>query len=232
MGPAKLQFPCHLYFLGPNKLSKYSLVSKKSGCFVQPPTTNRAGQPHQAKRLVHSPQQHAWLVFFQTQSGASTRSVGGTENGRAAAAAGKETDSEGWSYTLITDTAGSDKASWYLPGTELCCAGLAGPALSSASTLHHLLLVSLLQQLYQSTKALQERAADSCSTSGCGVNCQSYWLTEQMFTRLLSVSQLYGTVLAERPINEPEPALDRTQSRATQAASCHPSVSPVWHAFT
>eukprot|EP00878_Enallax_costatus_P005037 GHUV01005297.1.p1 GENE.GHUV01005297.1~~GHUV01005297.1.p1 ORF type:complete len:1446 (+),score=421.24 GHUV01005297.1:301-4638(+) len=117
MGPAKLQFPCHLYYLGANKLSKYSLASKKSGCFVQLPPTNKAGQHHQAKHLVHSSKQHAWLVFFQSQSGPSGRnSVGGTEKGRAAAAVGKETDSDGWSFTLVTDTAGSDKASWVLPG--------------------------------------------------------------------------------------------------------------------
>ena len=125
MGPAKLQFPCHLYYLSPGKLSKYSLASKKSGCFVELPPADKSGQPHQARHLVHSAKQHAWLVFFQSQSGAGLgsrvrSSRTGTAAGAAAGVSGTD-DDEGWHFTLVTDAvdnraSAAGQATWFLPG--------------------------------------------------------------------------------------------------------------------
>ncbi|KAF6258699.1 hypothetical protein COO60DRAFT_1088483 [Scenedesmus sp. NREL 46B-D3] len=108
MGPAKLQFPCHLYYLSPGKLSKYALASKKSGCFVDLPPTDKAGRAHVAKQLVHSTKQHAWLVFFEP-TGSSSR--GGSSSGSGRSAAG------GWQFTLVQGAAAAARqASWFLPG--------------------------------------------------------------------------------------------------------------------
>lgn len=109
LGTASLQFPCHLYYLSPGKLSKYSLASKRAGCFVSLPPIDTAGAPHEAKQLVHSPKQHAWLVFFER------RPVVGPE-GSAAAAAGDGGSSH---FTLVQDAAAAGQATWFLPG--VCC---------------------------------------------------------------------------------------------------------------
>lgn len=124
MGTATLQFPCHLYFLSPGKLSKYSLASKKAGCFVSLPPVHTSGTPHEPKQLVHSPKQHAWLVFFET---AHSAVPGNTAAAAAAAAGDTGVGSSGSSggrgsshFTLVQDAAAAGQATWFLPGGCLC----------------------------------------------------------------------------------------------------------------
>jgi hypothetical protein len=112
MGPAKLQFPCHLYYLSPGKLSKYALASKRSGCFVDLPPADKAGRAHVAQHLVHSSRQHAWLVFFEStgSSSSSSRGRGGSSSSSA---------DGGWHFTLVQDAAAAGQASWFLPGEHI-----------------------------------------------------------------------------------------------------------------
>jgi uncharacterized membrane protein YgcG len=112
MGPAKLQFPCHLYYLSPGKLSKYALASKKSGCFVDLPPADKAGCAHVAKHLVHSSKQHAWLVFFESTGSSSSSS---SSRGRGGSSSSRSGDG-GWHFTLVQDAAAAGQASWFLPG--------------------------------------------------------------------------------------------------------------------
>ncbi|WIA34203.1 hypothetical protein OEZ86_012559 [Tetradesmus obliquus] len=111
MGPARLQFPCHLYFLSPGKLSKYALASKKSGCFLDLPPADKAGRPHSAQQLVHSAKQHAWLVFFESTSSSSS-----STRGKGGGSSGSSSSGGGWHFTLVTDAAAAGQASWFLPG--------------------------------------------------------------------------------------------------------------------
>jgi hypothetical protein len=112
LGPAKLQFPCHLYYLSPGKLSKYSLAAKRSGVFAELPTAAApdavSKTSREAKQLVHSAKQHAWLVFFETVGGAVTAGV--TDGSRAV--------SDSWLWTMVTDSAAAaaGEGRWYLPG--------------------------------------------------------------------------------------------------------------------
>ena len=82
----RLQFPCHLYFLSGGRLCKYALASKAAGGVVAdlPATSapgagaaeggSRAtesskacpGRPLEARYLVHSAKQRAWLAFFES----------------------------------------------------------------------------------------------------------------------------------------------------------------------
>jgi hypothetical protein len=118
LGSARLQFPCHLYYLSPGKLSKYSLASKCSGCFVALPPRDSSGAPHEARQLVHSPKQHAWLVFFERRAssaaGAASSSAGGGSS---------SSSSSGSHFTLVQDAAAANQATWFLPG-ELAGSGV------------------------------------------------------------------------------------------------------------
>jgi hypothetical protein len=113
MGPAKLQFPCHLYYLSPGKLSKYALASKKSGCFVDLPPADTAGRAHVAKHLVHSSKQHAWLVFFESTGSSSSSSSRGKGGGSSSSSSSSD---GGWHFTLVQDAAAAGQASWFVPG--------------------------------------------------------------------------------------------------------------------
>jgi hypothetical protein len=126
LGTATLHFPCHLYYLSPGKLSKYSLASKQAGCFVSLPPIDGSGTPHEAKQLVHSPKQHAWLVFFESRTAvgpAAGAAGGGGAGSRAASPAVSEPGGRGGSsgaggchFTLVQDAAAAAQATWFLPG--------------------------------------------------------------------------------------------------------------------
>jgi hypothetical protein len=122
LGTATLQFPCHLYFLSPGKLSKYSLASKKTGCFVSLPPIDSSGAPHEAKQLVHSPKQHAWLVFFETRPSVAPAAAGGASRAASptmSVGVGSSSGSGGSGschFTLVHDAAAAGQATWFLPG--------------------------------------------------------------------------------------------------------------------
>eukprot|EP00775_Hariotina_reticulata_P010067 gene10067-10222_t len=94
-------------------LSKYSLASKRSGVFAELPTAAGpdAGSKssREAKQLVHSAKQHAWLVFLEVTGGAL-----------AAADSGSKGASSSWLWTLVTDSAAAaaGEGRWYLPGSS------------------------------------------------------------------------------------------------------------------
>lgn len=129
LGTATLHFPCHLYFLSPGKLSKYSLASKQAGCFVSLPPIDGSGSPHEAKQLVHSPKQHAWLVFFEHRAavGPAAAAAAGGAASRAASPAVSEPGGRGdgsggaggCHFTLVHDAAAAAQATWFLPGGVL-----------------------------------------------------------------------------------------------------------------
>lgn len=117
LGTATLQFPCHLYFLSPGKLSKYSLASKKSGCFVSLPPVDSSGAAHEAKQLVHSPKQHAWLVFFEARASAVAPAAAGGSTAASPTEGGASGGSSGsCHFTLVQDAAAAGQATWFLPG--------------------------------------------------------------------------------------------------------------------
>lgn len=124
LGTATLHFPCHLVFLSPGKLSKYSLASKQAGCCVSLPPINGSGAPHEAKQLVHSPKQHAWLVFFENRAavGPAAAAAASGAASRAASPAVSEPGGRGGGgaggchFTLVHDAAAAAQAAWFLPG--------------------------------------------------------------------------------------------------------------------
>ncbi len=101
----KLQFPCHLYFLGTSKVCKYSLVTKATGAFAALPDTDAAGHSQQARHVLHSPKQNAWLVFFEGMEAPEPRSGASSSVGSGIA----------WRFTLVRDGM-TDTATWFLPG--------------------------------------------------------------------------------------------------------------------
>lgn len=69
----KMHLPPHAYYLDRNRLCKFSLATRSSGCLA---ILGGSGS-QTARRLVCSRQAHAWLVFLDTTdatSGSSTTS--------------------------------------------------------------------------------------------------------------------------------------------------------------
>lgn len=95
---AKLQYPCHLYFLASGKVCKYGLVTKATGAFMHLPATNKQNRAHESRYMIHSAKQHAWLVFCESLE-----------------APDKQHRSHTWEFTLIRGGVG-DQATWFLPG--------------------------------------------------------------------------------------------------------------------
>jgi hypothetical protein len=147
VGTGRLQFPCHLYFLGGSKVCKYGLASKTTGAFVTLPEANREGARHRARYVVHSPKQHAWLVFFEsTEPPAAAAAAGGAAPQGAAGLAAGEAEGEGaqtsdggasdagssgvaaaaadggrWEFCLVKEGLSmSDQGTWFLPGAGPC----------------------------------------------------------------------------------------------------------------
>jgi hypothetical protein len=142
VGTGRLQFPCHLYFLGQSKVCKYGLASKATGAFVVLPATNREGRRHRARYVVHSAKQHAWLVFFESSEPPPAAPTGGRAAAAAAAAPGDAADAASdadgsdagggagasaaaaeaadagrWEFCLVKEGLSmSDQGAWFLPG--------------------------------------------------------------------------------------------------------------------
>jgi hypothetical protein len=137
VGTGRLQFPCHLYFLGRGKVCKYGLASKTTGAFVTLPSTDRAGRRHQARHIVHSAKQNAWLVFFESAEPPAAKAAEGPDGGaEAAAAAGDPL----WEFCLVKENLStSDQGAWFLPGAlvawMLCGGGLVNPAVARRDAL-------------------------------------------------------------------------------------------------
>lgn len=132
-----MQFPCHLYYLGRGRVCKYGLASKAAGAFVTLPDANREGRRHVARHLVHSPTQHAWLVFFECVeppagggggAGARLDGVGSDEEegdgggdrgdgGAGADGTARASDEGRWEFCLVKEgLSTSDQGAWFLPG--------------------------------------------------------------------------------------------------------------------
>lgn len=100
LSSSKLLFPCYLYFLSSLKVQRYSLVNKTTGAMVLMPDSNKEGRPHEARYILHSHKQNAWLVFFESME-PPTKVPGSAQRT--------------WEFTLMRDGMAA-LASWFLPG--------------------------------------------------------------------------------------------------------------------